>query len=247
VRVVTWYVVLLSVVFGVSLSGCWRSAALPPEMSIPSTPARSVPSAVRARSWRGRPLVRPESVPTLSSDVWKPNVPAREWTSIVIHHTATDHGSVESIHEAHLHRKDKHGNPWQGIGYHFVIGNGSGMDSGEIQPTFRWREQMHGAHAGSREFNQHGIGIALVGNFDLAPPPPAQLSAVKRLIAALKAEYGISSDQVIGHGDIKATACPGKHFPISEVAQSFQDTWIGNRGHFHPTVQLADMQRNRKR
>jgi hypothetical protein len=106
------------------------------------------------------------AAPVAIRNPWKPNVAAREWDSIVIHHTATSQGDVASIHETHVKRKDGAGNNWLGIGYHFVIGNGNGMGDGEIEPTFRWREQMHGAHAGDKQHNQHGIGICLVGNFD---------------------------------------------------------------------------------
>ncbi|HBL43912.1 MAG TPA: N-acetylmuramoyl-L-alanine amidase, partial [Planctomycetaceae bacterium] len=67
---------------------------------------------------------------------------------------------------------------------------------------------------------QHGIGICLVGNFENEPPSDAQLAAVKKLVGVLKAEYNISSDHVQGHRDVKATACPGKYFPMSEVASS---------------------------
>lgn len=158
---------------------------------------------------------------------WRPVSGTREWTSIVIHHTASRRGSVESIHEAHLQRKDGAGNAWQGIGYHFVIGNGDGMGDGEVEPTFRWREQMHGAHAGDNEYNQHGIGIVLVGNFEDAPPSAAQLAAVKRLVGALRSEYRISADKVVGHRDVKATECPGKHFPMAEVSRSGGDTTFG--------------------
>src|SRR4029078_798906 len=124
--------------------------------------------------------------PAIANFLWEPAVQSRPWTSIVIHHTASKRGSVESIHEAHLKRKDKDGNPWQGIGYHFVIGNGNGMTDGEIEPTFRWREQMQGGHAGSGGYHEHGIGIALVGNFDEQPPTAAQLAAIKQLVMALK-------------------------------------------------------------
>jgi hypothetical protein len=176
---------------------------------------RSLPSAVRAR-----PLSQPAS-PAAGSFAWEPAESSREWTSIVIHHTAADHGSVESIHEAHLKRKDKNGNPWQGIGYHFVIGNGGGMPDGEIEPTFRWRQQIQGAHAGSAEYNEQGIGIALIGNFDEGPPSASQVAAVKQLVGALKFRYHILSSKVIGHSDIKATECPGKHFPMEEVRVSY--------------------------
>ena len=108
---------------------------------------------------------------------------------------------------------------WLGIGYHFVIGNGNGMPDGEIEPTFRWREQLHGADAGADEYNQHGIGIAFIGNFEKEPPTPAQLASIKQLVAVLKSEYHIDGERIIGHREVKATACPGKLFPIAEVRE----------------------------
>lgn len=168
------------------------------------------------------PLSPPTSHPMDSinkSNPWKPQGELREWNFIVLHHTASDAGSVESIHEEHLRRKDKNGNAWLGIGYHFVIGNGSGMDDGEIESTFRWKQQLQGAHAGVADYNQHGIGIVLIGNFENSPPTDAQTASVKRLVGFLKREYGIASNKVLGHSDVKATECPGKLFPISEVQQ----------------------------
>ncbi|MFN0198672.1 MAG: peptidoglycan recognition family protein [Planctomycetaceae bacterium] len=149
---------------------------------------------------------------------WRPTIPPRDWKYIVLHHTASNDGSVESIHDTHLQRKDSDGNPWLGIGYHFVIGNGKGMGDGVIEPTFRWKQQMHGAHAGEREYNQQGIGIVLVGNFDEHPPSSAQLAAVKRLVRTLKTEYNVTSDRVVGHSKVKSTNCPGKYFPLAEIS-----------------------------
>ena len=198
-----------------ALHGCRQSAALPPASL--SRSARTLGPTTATLSPRTHQPAIPNTT-TWIDNPWKPEVPPRDWRSIVIHHTATDSGSVESIHNAHLNRKDKSGNSWLGIGYHFVIGNGNGMGDGEIEPTFRWKEQMHGAHAGDDEHNQHGVGIALVGNFEEGPPTAAQLAAVKRLVSVLKQEYGIESDHVLGHRDIKSTACPGKYFPLAEVA-----------------------------
>ena len=142
------------------------------------------------------------------------------WRYIVLHHTASTSGSVATIDSTHQQRTDSSGNHWRGIGYHFVIGNGNGMPDGAIEPTFRWEEQTSGAHAGINEYNQLGIGICLVGNFEESPPSAAQLASVKRLVAALKAECGLETDQVLRHGDLKATECPGKFFPFAEVAQT---------------------------
>ncbi|WP_197441039.1 peptidoglycan recognition protein family protein [Thalassoglobus neptunius] len=141
----------------------------------------------------------------------------KAWKFVILHHTATQSGSVESIHEAHRRRVDSSGNPWRGIGYHFVIGNGHGMSDGEVQPTFRWKEQLSGAHAGIRQYNDFGIGVCLVGNFEEAGPTSAQVDAVRRLLAELRAQFGIQNDQILKHGDLKATACPGRHFPFQEI------------------------------
>lgn len=152
-----------------------------------------------------------------SSEDWQPGVEPRTWTSIVLHHTATRSGSVESIHASHQQQRDSRGQPWLGIGYHFVIGNGNGMPDGQAEPTFRWKQQLHGAHAGHHEYNATGIGIVLVGHFDQAPPTPAQWTSLKRLIAHLSAEYNIPADQLLGHGDIKATACPGRYLSLDDL------------------------------
>ena len=227
---------------GASIGGCVRSA-VPPDLSIQRNPIETSPGISRATPRNLDP--QPYSLPTLSINPWKPSVSPRKWDSIVIHHTAALRGSVESIHEAHLKRKDKAGNPWLGIAYHFVIGNGNGMVDGSIEPTFRWREQLHGAHAGADEYNQHGIGIALVGNFEDGPPSSAQLASVKRLVAALKMEYEIKGDRVVGHSTIKATACPGKYFPMDEVSRSLPDVYLGQfRRNAAPPTHVAAAQRN---
>ena len=151
------------------------------------------------------------------SNRWLANVPETAWEYIVLHHSAGTSGSVESIHKEHVQRKDSSGNRWLGIGYHFVIGNGHGMKDGEIQATFRWNEQIHGAHSGNAMFNARGIGICLIGNFEDHPPTPAQVKAIRDLVKTLASRHHISKTDVIGHGSVKATACPGKHFPLKEL------------------------------
>lgn len=240
-------VVCLVAVWGGGKAGCYRPTTLPPRASI--APRMPAPNTVVPQVASPQPQPVP-SLPAIAVPVdplepsftpswpasWKPNTASRDWKHIVIHHTASNRGSVESIHEAHLQRKDGSGKPWKGIGYHFVIGNGHGMPDGEVESTFRWREQTAGAHAGVAEYNQSGIGIAIVGNFDEEPPTSAQLEAVKQLVASLKSEYGIPAQNVIGHGEIKATACPGKYFPLAEVSHSGFDLSFRQRTSSQPPV-----------
>ena len=147
-------------------------------------------------------------------------VPIRSWKFIVLHHSATQSGSLESIDEIHRQRKDSSGRNWKGIGYHFIIGNGHGMEDGELRATFRWNDQLSGAHAGIRSYNDYGIGICLIGNFEKSGPTSAQMKTATQLVAHLKDEFGILPEQVVKHGDLKATACPGRLFPIEKIAQS---------------------------
>jgi hypothetical protein len=153
-----------------------------------------------------------------------PPVTPRDWQSIVLHHSATEGGSVASIDAVHRQQKDSAGNLWLGIGYHFVVGNGQGtgkdgqsMGDGEVQPTFRWQQQLAGAHAGRREQNEHGIGICLIGNFEQAAPTDKQLASLAALLKTLSSRYAIAPARVLRHQDVHATLCPGRLFPWEQV------------------------------
>jgi N-acetyl-anhydromuramyl-L-alanine amidase AmpD len=136
---------------------------------------------------------------------------------LVLHHSATDSGSVQSLDAAHRKRKDQFGNAWLGIGYHFVIGNGQGMPDGQIEATFRWKQQLHGAHARRRRYNRHGIGICLVGDFENSPPTPRQMSALRSLCEWLMGRYELDRNDVVRHVDVAATRCPGRLFPFDDL------------------------------
>ncbi len=143
--------------------------------------------------------------------------PAREWRTIVLHHSATDQGDVASIDTVHRQQRDSAGNPWLGIGYHFVVGNGQRMGDGEVRATFRWRGQMAGAHAGRREQNEHGIGICLIGNFENTSPTPKQVAALTELLKSLSTRYAITRTHVLRHQDVRSTLCPGRLFPWEQM------------------------------
>lgn len=162
----------------------------------------------------------PLAAPDDSHEAWEPVAPDRAWRYIVLHHSGTKHGSVESIDAEHKQRTDDRGNPWLGIGYHFVIGNGDEMADGEVVPTFRWRQQLAGAHAGETEYNSAGIGVCVIGNCQIQPPSDRQLAALKELVGMLAARYQIPQSAVVGHSDLKATDCPGRYFPLEEVTRA---------------------------
>jgi hypothetical protein len=163
-----------------------------------------------------KPVAEQSECPSALSAELSPEVAARQWETIVLHHSATEGATVAAIDAAHRQRRDAKGTPWLGIGYHFVVGDGQGMPDGAIEPTFRWRGQLHGAHAGDRIHNDTGIGICLVGNFDEHSPSARQIAATKKLIADLRATYAIEVENVLVHRDLSATNCPGKFFQLND-------------------------------
>jgi hypothetical protein len=133
----------------------------------------------------------------------------RRWKYIVIHHSASYKGSASSIDKYHRNIKG-----WEnGLGYDFVIGNGRGSRDGQIEVGGRWNKQIKGAHAGDDEYNEYGVGICLIGNFEKNRPTRSQISSLVYLIKYLQRRCNIPKRNVIMHRDIKDTVCPGRRFP----------------------------------
>ncbi len=151
---------------------------------------------------------RSKKSPSVPSE-WKVTGRTRAWRHVVIHHSATEVGSAEIFDAAHRNRG------WDELGYHFVISNGNGGPNGKVEVGSRWKKQKWGAHCGgtpNNEYNNYGIGICLVGNFQNHMPSASQLSALKRLVSYLVDEYDIPLSEVVGHRDAPnaSTACPGR-------------------------------------
>ena len=132
----------------------------------------------------------------------------RLWRYIVIHHSATDTGSAEIFDSAHRARG------WDELGYHFVINNGNGRRDGLVEVGSRWRSQKWGAHCGGtpdNEYNNHGIGICLVGEYGHHVPSMAQMASLEKLLLYLMRTYDIPTENIIGHCDAPnaCTKCPG--------------------------------------
>jgi N-acetyl-anhydromuramyl-L-alanine amidase AmpD len=135
----------------------------------------------------------------------------RQWRYIVVHHSASPTGSAAEFDVEHRDRG------WDGLGYHFVIDNGHGGPDGRVEVGERWRVQKWGAHTGKtpgNEYNYHGIGICLVGDFTHHMPTANQLASLRRLVSYLMAKYEIPAQNVVGHcdGPGTSTECPGRMF-----------------------------------
>jgi N-acetyl-anhydromuramyl-L-alanine amidase AmpD len=139
------------------------------------------------------------------------------WTGIVIHHLGEPAGDAQYVHR--LHQSYGH----QGLGYHFLIGNGNGLGDGVIHVGYRWNEQLPGAHvmgAAGHEHNLHSIAICLIGNGDRRPFTDRQLRQLVLVIRALQARFDIPGSRVYLHRDLApATSSPGRLFPFAQIRE----------------------------
>ncbi|MCK4343377.1 MAG: N-acetylmuramoyl-L-alanine amidase [Phycisphaerae bacterium] len=211
-----------------ALAGCrhqaTRTALGPPPGPILSTHA---PPVVRPLARRvipqmstPRPVFPPTAAVTAAEVRIAGGIKKSKWNIIVVHHSAARQATPQSMHRYHRDVRK-----WSnGLGYHFVIGNGVNYPDGKLYVGPRWKRQITGAHCASpagryigtwypnNHFNEHGIGICLIGNFERERPTARQLQTLKDLIAVLVREAGVSPSQVYGHGEIThKTACPGRH------------------------------------
>jgi len=167
------------------------------------------------------------TIPSAASAIPRPVVslyPSDKWQYIIIHHSATDEGSALEFNKAHNTRG------FQGIGYHFVIDNGSkGKVDGQIETSPRWTKQQDGAHCVASGMNHRGIGICLVGNFSKDPVSDRQMASLVYLVDILRTYYKIPSKRIMGHGQVYGarTECPGTRFPWSRFFQRLDDAARG--------------------
>ncbi len=184
----------------------WREAAAEwkeREESVPAAPPRAVLA----------PPIRESAVLPRGDPAW--NVPLRRtWEGILVHHSATERGNVQEFDKDHRENRG-----WLMVGYDFIICNGNGGEDGLVQTTERWKQQIQGAHAGPglKRYNDHWVGICLVGDFNAARPTRKQMQSLRSLVRWLQARCSIPDANVKGHRDVRDTECPGRRLPLSEV------------------------------
>jgi len=165
------------------------------------------------------PTVPDELVPVLAAT--RPlSIEAKRWKYIVAHHSGIEDGNATSYGREHRRRGYENG-----LAYHFVIGNGRDSGEGEIEIGSRWLQQVHGGHVRSEEYNEHGIGICLVGNFEKRLIPSRQLASFISLVDWLRtdAPLGIEPTFTVHRWvDRNRTVCPGKYFPYTALSRRYR-------------------------
>ncbi len=195
--------------FLLALTGCIHSDEPMPRIVYDYT--GPPPAIVQPR----RPTVATADFP---ADWLPPSGLERGWTAVVIHHSATENGNAAIFDKWHSEARY-----WEGIGYDFVIGNGTNSADGQVEVTFRWRQQITGAHCGGTAgnwANKYAVGICLVGNFNNTTPTARQMNSLVRLLRFLQNRYGIPKSRIFGHNTTpgaRVTDCPGRNFPMARL------------------------------
>ncbi len=132
-------------------------------------------------------------------EVYEMNKPNK----IILHHSATDGGTFESIKKYHVEH-----NGWDDIGYHYLIQQDGSLHKGRNEKTV-------GAHCLGQ--NDSSIGICLVGNFDKYEPNDKQMKSLNDLIIDINMRLGITEIQ--GHNHYSEKTCPGIYFRWKDVVK----------------------------
>ncbi|MFA6992518.1 MAG: SpoIID/LytB domain-containing protein [Candidatus Gracilibacteria bacterium] len=135
-------------------------------------------------------------------------------TKFVVHHTDTTKNlddpkqAIRDIYKFHAITRG-----WGDIGYNYIIDQ-----NGNIYEGRYGGDGVIGAHAGIG--NNGSIGIAILGDYENNKVPSKAKKALVELIARKSLQYNINPsgksmfrgnmmNNIFGHKDIMATACPG--------------------------------------
>lgn len=119
---------------------------------------------------------------------------------LVLHHEAGS-GTVEQIHNFHINSRG-----WSGIAYHLYVRRDGTVYKG--RPL-----NKQGGHCSG--YNDRSVGICVEGNFENELMGSVQKDA---LFEAIEYVLGVYPElKIVGHRELNATACPGKHFPLEEA------------------------------
>jgi N-acetylmuramoyl-L-alanine amidase len=230
-----WIVGAVAIGLALLVAGCETperrdGLGAPPTPILSTRPLPIVRAIPRPKPEPPSPPPKPKALPGASVSAADVRVTGGinrgKWRVIVVHHSASATATPDGMHK--YHRDVRH---WSnGLGYHFVIGNGVNYPDGRLYVGNRWRQQITGAHCKSRSgtyfgdwrpdnyFNEHGIGICLIGNLEKSRPTARQLQTLQSLIAVLVREAGVNAGRIYGHGEVThKTLCPGRYLDMDQV------------------------------
>jgi N-acetylmuramoyl-L-alanine amidase len=132
-------------------------------------------------------------------------------THIIIHHSATTDGITNSWPAIRKYHIETMG--WRDIGYHWGVEN----VNGKIIVQKGRDESVSGAHTSQANMNELGIGICIVGNFDVDKPTEETYRVTAELCADICKRHGIPVSNIHPHNKYANKSCPGKNFDMNKL------------------------------
>ena len=172
------------------IAGLTKPTVEVPEVRPPEPPERPRP---RYEDLVGKLVTRGEYGKRSLSDI----------RVVIVHHTVSylrdERELIERIARYHTYVRG-----WPGIGYHYCIGR----DGTVYRTNPAW---VVAYHARNDYYNDVGVGVAFLGNYETAEVTDVQLEAARNLIRALADRVAPNLEDVLGHRDVAATLCPGRN------------------------------------
>jgi len=124
---------------------------------------------------------------------------------LVLHHDAVFRPNRYDSLKRYISQANYHiSKGWPGLAYTYRIDNVGDIFYCNDEDTILW-------HSGTAKGNNNGIAICLDGNFEKQNPTEKQLKALDWLLRELMNRYNLTRNDVLGHRELKPTACPGKN------------------------------------
>jgi len=141
---------------------------------------------------------------------------------IVVHHSKSPDSDV-AFNWSGLRRYHVEEKGWSDVGYHYGIEK----VNGRYEVLVGRLMNRVGAHCVG--LNRKSIGVCVVGDFDSREPTRAQYELLADFIGSLVEVFGLSVEQVIGHGEYDPTypsgeprTCPGKKFSMNKLRNAIR-------------------------
>ena len=208
-----------------------------PAIDVGGRPATETDSATDAAAASGATLSAAQSVTAAATAAPKPEIFSRaQWGADeslrsgspsygdvhagFVHHTVNandyDKEDVPSILRG-IYAYHTRSRGWSDVGYNFLVDRFGRIWEGRYGGVER---PVIGAH--TLGYNEDSFAMSAIGNFDIARPSEAMVSAYARLFAWKLSLHGIAADSsqqvngrtfpaVNGHRDAGSTACPGRY------------------------------------
>ncbi len=143
----------------------------------------------------------------------------------MLHHSLTKDGVVADWSAIRRYHMEVNG--WREIGYHFGV---ELLGEGYLVQLGRSLSEV-GAHCKEAHMNKQAIGVCVVGNFDLAPPPHTQITVLKELVLNLL-QFLVPlpstdiSDRILLHRQFAPyKSCPGRLFPVQDFLSDLSNAY----------------------